>query len=160
MTTAALLRVAPTSSTARNTKLWSFSSSIAGAGYSMVATGGLLRLGGLAPDGDCLEVGGGDRHRVAVQPVVPPGEVGQVVLEGVALRRIERREGVDGRSVPAAEEGDEVLGGRKAEGEGALDGVERRDAAAEEVAQVALGTPEQRRLNPGGRRDVRADGAE
>src|SRR3954449_8938524 len=103
MTTAALFRVAPTSSTARKTKLISLSWSIAGC-CSMVAIVVLLcvKRGVLrsALDRDCLEVGGGDRDRVAMKPVEPAGEVDQVVLERVPGGRVERREGMDRRPVP------------------------------------------------------------
>src|SRR5262245_39100571 len=107
----------------------------------------LSEIGGprSARDRDRFDVSGGNRNRVAGEPVVSTRELEEVALERLAGRAFERGEGLDGRPVPRPEELDELLGGAVPEREGALRDLEPSDALAEQVAQVRLGAPEHRR---------------
>jgi tetratricopeptide (TPR) repeat protein len=116
-----------------------------------------LALRGLALDGYRLGVGRRDRNRAAAEPVEPVRERDEIALERVPGLALERREGLLRRPVPRAEEVDELLRRAEPEREGPLRHLERPDCSSEELAQMGLGSPEHRRLQPCRRGHVRAD---
>src|SRR5205085_12562617 len=105
-----------------------------------------------ASDGDGFGVGRGNRARIDAEPVEPACELYEVALERELSVALERRERLQGRPVPAAEEGDELLGRLEPERERALGDFARADAGADQVAEMTLAAPEHRRRHTGGRR--------